>query len=98
MSIKRYKKETRSAQRLKAYSGGSLRDLDFTSGEDYYVSLSRLKLKVENQLTNHEASPLKLHVQTIGCFIRPAAGVPAPQMYGRDNYPSHYSLRRGYYH
>ena len=30
-------------------------------------------------------------------FIRQAAGVPAPQMYGRNNYPSHYSFRKNYY-
>ena len=55
-------------------------------------------LKVEIQLTNYYgATHLILHAQTIGCFIRPATGVPAPQMYGRNNYPSHYSLRMPYY-
>ena len=30
-------------------------------------------------------------------FIGPVAVVPAPQKYGRNNYPSHYSLRIPYY-
>ena len=50
---------------------------------------------------HHEYVGISTHflfeAQTIGCFIRPATGVPAPQMYGRNNYPSHYSLRRPYY-